>query len=99
MNVSLPPDLDTYVRSLVQGGEFSSASKVIRESLRLLRQQEEAETARLCALIQEGLGSGEPVSMSRDDVRELIGQRFAELRAEVERGERPPPGGPGSISF
>ena len=60
---------------------------------------EEARTAELKVLIQEGLDSGAPISMTREEIREMIGDRMTELRAEVERGERPAPGGADSIAI
>ena len=100
MNVSLPPELDTYVRGLVKGGEYASASEVVRESLRLLKRTEEREqrVAELSRLIQEGLASGPPLRVTRDEMKALVRERGAVLRGEVERGERPPPGTPTVVS-
>lgn len=36
MNVSLTPDLERFVQEKVKGGMYTSASEVIRESLRLM---------------------------------------------------------------
>ncbi len=97
MNVSLTPELERFARALVESGRYNSASEVVRTGLRLLEAQE-AKTAELRRLIQEGLESGPPISVTREEMRELVGQRMAELRAEVERGERPAPGGPDSLA-
>ena len=99
MNVSLTPELETFTRSLVEAGDYQSASEVVREALRLLKQRSEDARKRavLQGLIQEAFESGPPISMSREDIREMVGERMKQLRAEVERGERPAPGGPGSI--
>lgn len=43
MNVSLPPQMERYVNSLVKSGEFGSASEVVREGVRLLRARMERE--------------------------------------------------------
>lgn len=53
MNVSLTPELDEYVAKLVQSGLYSSASEVIRDGLRLLKEREELKFARLQELKRE----------------------------------------------
>lgn len=40
MNVSLPPDLMDYVKSQVADGRYSSASEMVRDALRQLKQFE-----------------------------------------------------------
>jgi antitoxin ParD1/3/4 len=47
MNISLTAELDTFVQQKVQTGMYHSASEVIREGLRLLREQDELRQARL----------------------------------------------------
>jgi antitoxin ParD1/3/4 len=47
MNISLTPELDRYVKEKVQTGMYHSASEVIREGLRLLKDQEHMRQARL----------------------------------------------------
>ncbi len=37
MNISLPSELVRFIREQVQGGQYSSASEVIRDGLRLLQ--------------------------------------------------------------
>lgn len=96
MNVSLTPELERFTRSLVESGRYRSASEVVRDSLRLLEDRE-AKTAELRRLIQEGLDSGPPITVTRESLRAMIGKRMAELRGEVERGEREAPGGPNAI--
>lgn len=97
MNVSLTPDLERFTRALVDGGRYNSASEVVRSGLRLLEERE-ARVADLRRLVAEGLESGPPVQVTREGMREQIGARLAELRAAVERGERPAPGGPDAIT-
>lgn len=92
MNVSLTPELEGFARSLVDTGRYNSASEVMRESLRLL-QEREAKTVELRRLIQEGLEGGEARAFDREELRALIRGRMAELRTEVERGDRTPPTG------
>jgi antitoxin ParD1/3/4 len=40
MNVSLPEDLMDYVKSQVAGGRYTSASEMVRDALRQLKQFE-----------------------------------------------------------
>mgnify|MGYP002640674414 CR=1 FL=1 len=84
MNVSLSPQLDAYVRDLVQEGDYRSASEVVREGLRLLKEKQtrEAETRRLRGLMEEALESGPAVPFDGDRIRERLLSRAAELRGE-----------------
>lgn len=41
MNVSLTPALEEFVRSKVRSGGYESASEVVREGLRVLKQREQ----------------------------------------------------------
>jgi antitoxin ParD1/3/4 len=42
MNVSLTPELESFVSTKVKSGRYNSASEVVREALRLLEQNEMA---------------------------------------------------------
>ncbi len=53
MNVSLTTELDSYVTQKVQSGLYHSASEVIREGLRLLKEQDAIRQARLAQLGKE----------------------------------------------
>ncbi len=46
MNVSLTPELETLVNEKVKSGNYNSASEVVRESLRLLKEQDELKQIR-----------------------------------------------------
>jgi antitoxin ParD1/3/4 len=71
MNVSLTPELNQFIAEKVEGGFYSSASEVIRESLRLLKQYDEVQKMKLQQLredIREGLesldrGKGKPLDI------------------------------------
>ena len=43
MNVSLTPELEQYVQEKVSSGMYYSASEVIREGLRLLKEKEQLQ--------------------------------------------------------
>lgn len=63
MTVDLGSELRHYVESLVDSGDYRSNSEVLRESLRLHREQQAAsKLEQLRLLIDEGESSGEPVS-------------------------------------
>lgn len=76
MNIQLPEDLERYLQAKVQSGRFHSHEEGIAEAVRLLRQREDAEEARVREGIRQGLddmnaGRGRPA----DEV-------FAEIRRE-----------------
>ena len=46
MNISLPPQLESFVRTKVDSGTYTSASEVIREALRVFQLYENFEQKR-----------------------------------------------------
>jgi len=76
--VSLPPQLEQYVREKVESGLYSSASEVVREALRLLQEHErdpEARLARLRKDIEEAdqaLEEGRYVDLDRHELKALL---------------------------
>ena len=53
MNVSLTPELESFVQNKVSSGRYTSASEVVREALRLLEEQEKARASQLAAFRSE----------------------------------------------
>ena len=53
MNVSLTPELEAFVHDKVASGRYTSASEVVRESLRLLEDEDRSKERRLEALKME----------------------------------------------
>ena len=53
MNVSLTPELEELINLKVSSGLYHSASEVIREALRLLKEQDELQKFRLEQLRKE----------------------------------------------
>jgi len=53
MNVSLTPELDSFVAAKVESGRYNSASEVVREALRLLEDHDRARTSQLAAFNKE----------------------------------------------
>ena len=90
MNVSLTKELEDFTRALVSTGRYNSASEVVRSGLRLLAERE-SKIRTLRDLIQEGIESGSAGEYDSQDIRQGLRARAAELRAEVERGERADP--------
>lgn len=52
MNISLTPELERFVQNKVSSGMYTSASEVIRESLRLLYTYDDLQTKRIKQLNQ-----------------------------------------------
>jgi antitoxin ParD1/3/4 len=80
MNVSLTPELEQYVNGKVQSGLYHSASEVIREGLRLLREKDEVHRKKLQALrrdIQVGIDQAE-----RGQHSPFSEQTLEEIRSE-----------------
>ena len=60
MNVSLTPQLESYVKQKVTSGMYNSVSEVVREAIRLLEERDRMQAMKLEALrsdIQQGLDS------------------------------------------
>lgn len=56
--MNLTPELEQFVKSRVESGLYNNQSEVVREGLRLLREQEEQKAASLAYLrgaLEEGL--------------------------------------------
>jgi antitoxin ParD1/3/4 len=81
MNVSLTPELEKFVTSKVTSGLYNSASEVIRESLRLLKDHDTLREMRLNELrsqIQAGIDSGEPEPLDIENVIKRGKERYAQ---------------------
>ena len=76
MNVSLPPTWEQFVASQVSAGEFGNASEVVREALRLLRDQQENRALQEMRAAFAGVdphgGQGEPTPQDRGLIRQVI---------------------------
>jgi antitoxin ParD1/3/4 len=84
MNVSLTPRLEKLVNQKVTSGLYHSASEVIREGLRLLREQDEIRLHRLKELRHEiALGLAEA---QRGELKPLD---MMAIRAEVRKRTAP----------
>ncbi len=81
MNTHLPADLEQFVQAKVRSGRFASSDEAIAAAVRLLRQQEEAEDARVLEGIRQGL----------EDMRAGRGRPSEEVFAELRRDFNLPP--------
>jgi antitoxin ParD1/3/4 len=80
MNVSLTVELEQYIARKVESGLYHSASEVVREGLRLLRERDEVHQQKLAELRKEialGLDQADRGMVSTFDDRTL-----AEVQAE-----------------
>ena len=57
MNVSLPDVMEEFVRQKVAVGDYETASEVVREGLRLLKQRDEVWKADVQSKIKQGMNS------------------------------------------
>ena len=85
-SISLTDQQDSYARSLVEAGQFSSLSSVLQQGLEMLRRRteaEEVETQALRELINHRL-KGPFVSASEMDTRieDMITRKRSRLRVE-----------------
>ncbi len=84
MNVSLTPELEKWVQSKVESGMYTSASEVMREGLRLLKEQDALKEIRLTELrreIQQGIDSGESTPLNIDEIIAKAKQQRQEIES------------------
>jgi len=92
-NVNLTEHLDKFVEKRVKTGQFSNASEVVREGLRLLEQRQQEDEAKLRWLrgaAKEGfdaIGNGDYVSIQSDaDLNALFDGIDAEISPKRKDG-------------
>jgi antitoxin ParD1/3/4 len=74
MNISLTPELEALIQAKVKSGLYHSASEVVREALRLLKEHDELRRIRLAELrreIQIGLDQVERGEVVPFDIEEI----------------------------
>lgn len=84
LTVDLGEELRGYVESLIESGDYRTQSEVIRESLRLLREQQaQSKLQQLRALMAEGLESGISQDWERDTfIKEVKGKLNGKGKAD-----------------
>jgi antitoxin ParD1/3/4 len=83
MNVSLTPELEQLVNDKVKSGDYQTASEVVREALRLLKERDQ-ERLRLRADVQAGfaqLARGQARVYDKASGRRLVERIKSEGRA------------------
>lgn len=81
MNISLTPELASFVEREVKGGSYASASELVRESLRMLEREKDIEAekhAMLKTAVQAGLDDARAGRFSDRTVAEIAGEVLAE---------------------
>ncbi len=72
MNIHLTDHFERYIEDKLKSGQYSSASEVVRDALRLLEEQDRIKALRLEALreeIRKGLESGGTVPFDADAIK------------------------------
>jgi antitoxin ParD1/3/4 len=77
-SITVDEELADYVQKQLDDGRYGSASEVIEEALRLMKQSEEDSLAAIRAAIEEGEASGEPQPFDFD---EFLKEMHAKYRA------------------
>src|ERR1700723_459202 len=83
VNVSITPELDSFLQSRVKSGRYQTTSEVVREALRLLerhKQEREETLNQLKQRLERGAGEAERGELIDgdevfDELREMIEER------------------------
>ena len=74
-NISLTPELDSFITAKIENGRYENASEVVRAALRTLQREEQQYETKLAALraaIDEGDASGVSDGDPFERVREAL---------------------------
>lgn len=77
MNISLTPELESYIQEKVNSGLYTSVSEVIRESLRLMHTYDDLQKHQLNQAIEVGL-----VQLKTDD-KVLASEAYQRLKKKI----------------
>lgn len=72
MNIHLTDHFEEFIKNKLKSGQYSSASEVVRDALRLLEEQDRIKVLRLEALreeIRKGLESGGTVPFDAEAIK------------------------------
>lgn len=81
LNVSLTPEFADFIEEAVASGSYVSASEVVRDALRLMRQDQESEDVRLALLrraVDTGLAQSERGEFSERSVTDIFAAAIRE---------------------
>ncbi len=79
INISLPESMQAYVEEIVEKEGYSNLSEYFRELVR--QDQKRKATEKIESLLLEGLDSGTPSDMTKEDwrdIRSTVRQRLAQ---------------------
>jgi antitoxin ParD1/3/4 len=83
MNISLPDQLKEFVDEQVGSGRYSSVSEYVRD---LIRDDEKRKAQeKVEALLVEGIQSGKPTGMTRQDWEDVRRQAMKQFEARKSR--------------
>jgi antitoxin ParD1/3/4 len=83
MNISLPDQLKEFVDGQVGSGRYSSVSEYVRD---LIRDDEKRKAReKLEAMLMDGLQSGEPTEMTRQDWADIRHEALKQFEARKSR--------------
>jgi antitoxin ParD1/3/4 len=77
-NINLTPEMDGFVDTKIQSGQYANASEVLRAGLRALQEDEQEDLAKLEAIrtaVREGEESGLAEGDVVGEIRERIRRR------------------------
>ncbi len=83
MNISLPDQLKDFVDEQVGSGRYSSVSEYVRDLIRDDERRKAQE--KLEALLMEGIQSGKPTGMTRQDWEDVRRQALKQFEARKSR--------------
>lgn len=83
MNISLPDQLKDFVDEQVGSGRYSSVSEYVRDLIRDDERRKAQEKLELTLL--EGIGSGGPTEMTREDWADIRREALKQLEARKSR--------------
>jgi antitoxin ParD1/3/4 len=83
MNISLPDQLKDFVDEQIGSGRYSSVSEYVRDLIRDDERRKAQE--KLEALLMEGIQSGKPTGMTRQDWEDIRRQALKQFEARKSR--------------
>jgi len=83
MNISLPDQLKEFAEDQIGSGRYSSVSEYVRD---LIRDDEKRKAhEKLGAMLMEGIQSGEPTEMTRQDWADIRQEAVKQFEARKSR--------------
>lgn len=78
-NISLTPELDSFIAAKIENGRYENASEVVRAALRGLEREENEYDAKFAALVQ-AIEDGETSRIAEVDVSAEVTKRRGSTR-------------------